>query len=278
VVSAQYIQIGKGIVTGNPITPFCTELQGMVAVYCSVYHVMQYYDIHTTNKLTLYTDNMKVLHYQHAIHDHHTLGMAYIDDYDLYLHMEHYHNEMKRRGLNISKAIHTNNDSPQHKDPTKHFHQEMDTLARQHRIQTIPQQHIPTKTDRVHITDNDGDITSRERQILETNWTTYRIEQYFIQRWDLTAPRIQQYEWTTYERIYQKSSPAQRKFMCKMMTGWLPVYHHLNKMTTEKQYCPLCQTTKLSLTFFSANIEGHGDKISQTSYDNNWKTKGFHMT
>ena len=26
-----------------------------------------------------------------------------------------------------------------------------------------------------------------------------------------------------------------------MMTGWLPVFHHLNKMTTTQKKCPLCQ-------------------------------------
>jgi len=35
---------GTGIVTGNPVTPFRTEYQGFMAIYCCIYHVSIYHD------------------------------------------------------------------------------------------------------------------------------------------------------------------------------------------------------------------------------------------
>ena len=48
-------------------------------------------------------------------------------------------------------------------------------------------------------------------------------------------------DWNVYHINYKKVTEAQKKFMIKVLTGWLPVYHHLNKMTQEQRLCPLCQ-------------------------------------
>ena len=55
---------GTGIVTGNPVTPFRTEYQGFMSLYCYIYHVSIYHDITTDVTIRPYVDNIKVLRYQ----------------------------------------------------------------------------------------------------------------------------------------------------------------------------------------------------------------------
>ena len=85
----QMLQSGNGLVAGNPITPFRTELHGIVAIYCTLHHIMEYYDINTTTRLQVYTDNQKVLKYQHHIIEHSSIQISFFDDHDLYLSLIH---------------------------------------------------------------------------------------------------------------------------------------------------------------------------------------------
>ena len=47
--------------------------------------------------------------------------------------------------------------------------------------------------------------------------------------------------WTMYEKNFNKSSPMLQKYTIKMLTGWLPVFHQVNKTTPGQTMCPMCQ-------------------------------------
>ena len=118
----------------------------------------------------------------------------------------------------------------------------MDHHAKESRTTLQHHPHILPLIDRAHIRDNDGDITSNEKLMLETLWPTYRIEQYYLSRWQITPSDLQQMAWGTYEKNYQKAIPTIQKYIIKLITGWLPVHHHLNKITPAKNKCYLCQS------------------------------------
>ena len=61
-----------------------------------------------------------------------------------------------------------------------------------------------------------------------------------MDRWNYTSYQLQQYDWHTYHKIYTTSTHSIQVFMVKILAGWLPVRHQLNKMSTDQQTCPLC--------------------------------------
>ena len=69
----------------------------------------------------------------------------------------------------------------------------------------------------------------------------YQLEHYYANRWAITTNQLQNYDWQTYGKIHANMPASTQKYMVKLMTGWLPVYHHTNKMTAAQQLCPLCQ-------------------------------------
>ena len=121
------------------------------------------------------------------------------------------------------------------------IHSQMDRVARHHRAHYNMPNLIPTPTDHIHLQDSDGEITSNEKATLENNWTTYRIERYYAKRWNCTMEHLSEFDWQTYAATYRRASATLQKYMIKMMTGWLPVYHHNNKMTKVQQLCFRCQ-------------------------------------
>ena len=50
--------------------------------------------------------------------------------------------------------------------------------------------------------------------------------------------------WSTYSKNYEKSGPSIQTFIIKLMTGWLPVFYRINKMTSKQRMCPLCQNSE----------------------------------
>ena len=52
-------------------------------------------------------------------------------------------------------------------------------------------------------------------------------------------------DWKLYSKIFNKAPAHLQIYTIKLMTGWLPVYHHLNKMLVNKQHCPLCNNDEM---------------------------------
>ena len=94
--------------------------------------------------------------------------------------------------------------------------------------------------DYAHLQDRNGVITSQEKIALETTLPSYEVETYYKEKWNTTLAILQLFDWQIYQKNYDKSSPKHQIFIIKMMTGWLPVYHQLNKMATTKLKCPKC--------------------------------------
>ena len=72
-------------------------------------------------------------------------------------------------------------------------------------------------------------------------WSLYLLEQYYSHRWQCTMTQIASFDWKVYHTVYNKEPTHIQIYIIKLMTGWLPVYHHINKMLANKQKCPLCQ-------------------------------------
>jgi len=75
---------------------------------------------------------------------------------------------------------------------------------------------------------------------METLWPTVKIEKYYMDRWNCNHHHLKNLDWSTYDINFQSLRPSLQVFSIKTMSGWLPVRHHLNKMTTEQFTCPLC--------------------------------------
>ena len=236
---------GTGPVTGNPVTPFLTEYHGFIAIYCCMYHVCLYHDITTKVTICPYVDNTKLIRYQAQI-THRPQHQAHIDDYDLHQIHQKYTDILQQRGVTILQATKiTKTTATTTGQSIPHdLHQQMDSIARKSRQLGGYRKHKPIPIPRVHLRDMEGEITSQEKQIINTNWNTYLIEEYYATRWRIPAAQLQMYDWHIYGKLYEQANPTIQKYMVKMLTGWLPVYHQTNKMTTNKKNCPLCQNNE----------------------------------
>ena len=108
----------------------------------------------------------------------------------------------------VRKKITSQKSSMKSLDLPTQLHQLMDRQAKESR-KTLPHSpHIPMSIARPHTRDTDGEITSNEKFILETTWSTYTTEQFYITRWQITSTDIQQLAWIVYEKIFQKSTPV----------------------------------------------------------------------
>ena len=165
----------------------------------------------------------------------------------MYLLLQQYSTEITRQGVMLH-PIQKIDKTKQTKTPSSTITMElyhcMDTTARQQRqiIDMPPNTALPI--DGIHLMDMYGKINSKEKQTIETNWNTYNIEQYYIRRWKTTMNILSTLDWTTYNTTYLKLLPPQQTYVIKLMTGWLPVFHNLNKMTPTPRLCPLCQNNK----------------------------------
>jgi len=79
-----------------------------------------------------------------------------------------------------------------------------------------------------------------------------------------------------YSKIFTKSPDHLQVYTIKLMTGWLPVHHHTNKMVTTKQYCPLCQNEETIAHLLQCN----GRRLWQQQFLANLqrKLKQLHTT
>jgi len=175
--------------------------------------------------MQLYTDNKKVIKYQHHITAQSSMNISFMEDQDLYLLMQRYHENLQSRGMQIPPITYIRKGKQQQESLPYELYQQMDHIAKQTRQNDMTTTIIPTQWNRIHLINNEGAITSKEKHLLETNWSTYRIEQYYMDRWEITAQTLQQYDWENYSTVYQQSNFTTKKFMIKVMTGWLPVYH-----------------------------------------------------
>ena len=126
--------------------------------------------------LHYYSDNKKVLKYYFFILNNEKMTTAYVDDHDLFLLLEKYVNIAKTHGIQCQSGtkITSNKSSTTSLDLPNQLHQHMDRNAKESR--TLPQSpHIPMPIPRTHLSNTDGEITSNEKFILETNWSTYHI-------------------------------------------------------------------------------------------------------
>jgi len=76
---------------------------------------------------------------------------------------------------------------------------------------------------------------------MATQWPTSRLEHYYSKRWSISYQQLAQLDWHIYYKNYKTSTSQEQIYIIKLMTGWLPVYHRMNKMTHTKLYCPICQ-------------------------------------
>ena len=233
--------MGKGYSSGNPITPFRAELHGIVAWYCCLVHIATYYDIHTKIQIQPYTDNVKVINYHRHIIQQTAPHSPYFDDYDYYIMLQKYHEILQQHGICITLAekvhrIKTKDDS----NIINTLHQKMDTIARNYRSTGVQTKHNPPPIPTIQIINDSGAVKSKEKVLMEHQSTTYTVENYYCRQWQYSAQKLASFDWHTYSKNYDNAASNVQTYIIKVMTGWLPVYHNLNKMLTIKKLCPLC--------------------------------------
>ena len=191
---------------------------------------------------------------------------AFIDDMDLRLLMEHYYDNMLKRGVQLSPIQKiTSQKNKQPKDLPQDLHQQMDKNAKLCRQLNPSSPHVSLPIERPHIQDHDGEITSSKKVILETHWSTYLLENYYLKRWEIPLSEFKQLDWKSYEINYKKASPTLQKYIIKLLTGWLPVLHQVNKMTAAPTYCPHCDNDETIAHIFQCK---HREKWKTTFEQN----------
>ena len=235
---------GQGMAPGNPSSAFRAEIFGLMAWYCGLYHIMTYYGISPNVQIQSYSDNNKLIHYHHHIIHGTFPDEAYIDEYDILKLLQHYHGQLKQKKMNIAKVqkiqLPKKDQEISNKRLVDKFAQ-VDQIARQYRHSHTLLSHEQIWYDRIHIQDVDGDITGNEKYVISNHRATYHTEHYYSLRWKITMEQLAQYNWNIYTKNYEKSSSAQKKFIIKLMTGWLPVHHQVNKMMDKPIPCQFCQ-------------------------------------
>jgi len=93
---------GCGTAPGNPSTALRAELYGLMAWYCSLYHIFKYFDITPQVHIWPYLDNnTKLIKYHTHVLDDTIPNESYIDDYDILLLLKHYHSHLVKGRLQI---------------------------------------------------------------------------------------------------------------------------------------------------------------------------------
>ena len=99
------VQHGQGLVQGNPITAFREELYGLLAIYCTLYHITHYYDIYKQLTIQPHVDATTVIKYHQYIINSTYPNTPYMDHIDIYPIMHRYHHELKARGIEVLEAL-----------------------------------------------------------------------------------------------------------------------------------------------------------------------------
>ena len=119
--------------------------------------------------------------------------------------MEYNHEKLYRCGMIINQAqkISHNKTSP---SCTKHLptslHLKTDTIPKTHRNNHPMTSVLPTPIKWIHLCDNDGSIHNTEKTRIETIWSSYNIEQYYIQRWQIPISEYVWYNSTSWWLMY----------------------------------------------------------------------------
>ena len=233
-----------GMVPGNPVTAFRAELFGITTWYICISHVLEYFDLTSHIRITPYTDNAKVLQYHNMMTTPETRKPPFFHDYDLVSHMKYHHDRLDTKGIQvllIQKIDKSHTTPPSSASIPTLLHQQVNRAANQHRMNHVspPSNIIPINS--AYLRSPEGVITNDEQSILERRSSTYTIERYYARRWQCTIAELQQFDWQTYHNTYKNVRPTLQVYIIKMMTGWLPVNHHLNKMTSSDLHCHLCK-------------------------------------
>ena len=207
-------------------------------------HLTRYYDINITIILQPYVDAVHLVKYHHRICDSSLPSEIYFESHDLYYHMIRYHAYLTTKGMTIlpAKKVHSTKEpyTLQANNPIS-LHQLADLTAPSMMITHLATWSVIPHPEKIYISDMDGVVTGEEKQILETHWSLYRIEEYYITRWLCTMEDLATFDWVGYTKSFETSSLTQQRYIIKIMMGWLPVHYHLNKTLTDHRYCPLCQ-------------------------------------
>ena len=73
-----------GAVSGNPPTALRAELQGVLAWYCVIHHIITYYDLHPNIEVYAYSDNTTAIAYNNSKHCDDLPQQQYFADHDYY--------------------------------------------------------------------------------------------------------------------------------------------------------------------------------------------------
>jgi len=149
------------------------------------------------------------------------------------------------------------------------IHQQMDRIAKRQRLHQDHPRYHPTHITTAYIRDVHGPVTSNEKILLEQQWASYNLEHYYKQRWQTTTKTLSKMDWQTYSRNFTKSASNIQTYIIKMMTGWLPVYHHLNKMTPNKTKCPICGNDETISHIFTCE----GRKLWRVKFSSQLRTQ-----
>ena len=93
---------GQGMAPGNPTSAFRAELFGLVAWHCGLYHIFEYYGLSSDITIQPYSDNTKLIVYHQHIINNTVPTDAYIDDYDIFKLLQHYHQKLHPHVFNIA--------------------------------------------------------------------------------------------------------------------------------------------------------------------------------
>ena len=164
----QQITTGSGMVSGNPTTAFRSELFGIAAWYCCVYHATHYlhHDQHFT--IVPYTDNTKVIQYHQQVLSQEAELTAFMDDYDLYIMIQKYHHQLTTNGVVIKalQKVQSTKTSKTHQSIPEQLHHSVDDMARLKHLNTDNQNMVSIPEQYTHLSDVDGAIASSEKQII----------------------------------------------------------------------------------------------------------------
>jgi len=169
---------------------------------------------------------------------------TFFDDHDYFIQLQFYQQELAARGIQIlvaKKVACSHTQDEEEITLEESLIRLMDVRARQSRSTSSMSTDQSPSIDRIHLQDNNGRITSNEKILLEQQWPTYKLEKYYCRCWKISTSQLADYDWTIYSINYTKAPGSYKNFLIKLMTGWLPVYHRLNKITNTNYKCPNCQ-------------------------------------
>ena len=140
---------------------------------------MTYYNLRPTLEIQAYTDNTKVIEYHNSPTYENLPHQQFFDDYDYYLLLHDYKRKLIQRGIiihPIHKVKSVKSTSAEPPDLPHKLHRQMDSTARNYRYNSTTSPNLQHPISQIHLIDNYGEITSNEKEILETHWSLYQLD------------------------------------------------------------------------------------------------------